>query len=270
MVCVGILFLEMALLAKLSGKQFMSVFGLDVPPTETIKNLIPRNVQPQILASVAVLGVGVLLAFSLESRQDLIPERESFSSFPLVLSDWRGTDSTIDEQTLKALATDDYFLANYRNGESGGVVNVWVAYYEEQRKGQAVHSPRACLPGGGWQLESFDEYKIRDIGPNGEDYIVNRSVIAMGDARQLVYYWFVERGRVQANEYLVRWYIFWDALTQNRTDGALVRVTTMVRDISEMDQADRRLEEFVRVIDPKLAYYLPQASATFRDSQAAL
>jgi exosortase D (VPLPA-CTERM-specific) len=270
MACVGILFLEMALLAKLSGKQLMSVFGLDVPPMGAMKILLPKTVQPQIFLSVAVLCVGVIVAFSLESRQELIPERESFSNFPLVMSEWRGVDGTIDDQTLEALASDDYFLAEYRNSESKDIVSVWVAYYEEQRKGRAVHSPRACLPGGGWQLESFDEHVISDIGPNGEDYVVNRSVVAMGDARQLVYYWFVERGRVQANEYLVRWFIFWDALTQNRTDGALVRVTTMVHDVSEMDQADHRLEQFVRIIDPKLAYYLPQASATFSDSQAAL
>jgi exosortase D (VPLPA-CTERM-specific) len=270
MACVGILFLEMALLAKLSGKPLMSVFGLDIPPTDALKNLLPQKVQPQILASVAVLSVGVLVAFSLESRQELIPERESFSSFPLTVNEWIGRDDRIDDLTLKALATDDYFLAEYRNQESRERVSIWIAYYNEQRKGRSVHSPRACLPGGGWQLESFAEHVLPGVGPNGEDYVVNRSVVAQGDARQLVYYWFVERGRIQANEYLVRWYIFWDALTKNRTDGALVRVTTYVTDISELDQADQRLERFVRAIDPKLAYYLPQESATFSESQAAL
>jgi exosortase D (VPLPA-CTERM-specific) len=270
MVCVGILFLEMALLAKLSGKQLMSVFALDVPPMGTIKNLLPETVRPQIFVSVAVLCVGVVVAFSLESREELIPERESFASFPLVIDQWRGQDAVLDDQILKSLASDDYFLAEYLNQENQDRVSIWVAYYEEQHKGRAVHSPRACLPGGGWQLESFDEYVLKDIGPNGENYTVNRSVVAQGDARQLVYYWFVERGQIQANEYFVRWSIFWDALTKNRSDGALVRVTTFVSDISQIDQADQRLEQFVRLIDPKLAYYLPQASATFRDSQAAL
>jgi EpsI family protein len=106
------------------------------------------------------------------------------------------------------------------------------------------------------------------VGPNGEDYVVNRSVIAKGNARQLVYYWFVERGRIQTNEYLVKWSIFWDALTRNRTEGALVRVTTFVPDLGLMGQADQRLEEFVRAIDPKLAYHLPQEDATFKQANA--
>jgi EpsI family protein len=85
-----------------------------------------------------------------------------------------------------------------------------------------------------------------------------------------VYYWFVERGRIQTNEYWVKWYIFWDSLTKGRSDGALVRVTTFVPDVAFMDEADQRLEEFVRAIQPKLAYFLPQQDATFEEAKAAL
>lgn len=31
------------------------------------------------------------------------------------------------------------------------------------------------------------------------------------------------------NEYLVKWYLFWDVLTENRTDGAMVRATMFLR-----------------------------------------
>jgi EpsI family protein len=88
--------------------------------------------------------------------------------------------------------------------------------------------------------------------------------------RQLVYFWFVERGRIQTNEYIVKWYIFWDALTRNRTDGALVRLTTFVPDLAQMDKADERLETFARLLNPKLAYHLPQENATFNQVGAGL
>ena len=65
------------------------------------------------------------------------------------------------------------------------------------------------------------------------------------------------------NEYAVKWLIFWDALTRNRTDGALVRVTTFVPDVNDIADADLLLESFVRSLNPKLAYYLPQEDATF-------
>ncbi len=271
MACVGILFLEMWILAKFSKRPLMEVFGLDIPPAETIKMLLPRGGNAQLVASAVILGIGVVMAVSIQSREVLIPERASFNTFPLVIDSWTGRDSVIDDQAvLDSLAADDYLLAEYWNRDFGGAVGLWVAYYEEQRKGRAVHSPRACLPGGGWQLETFEEYTLEDMGPAGEPYVINRSVIAKGEMRQLVYFWFVERGRIQTNEYAVKWYIFWDALTRNRTEGALVRVTTFVPDMSQMETADLRLESFVRSLNPRLAYHLPQESATFEQPKVGL
>ena len=48
------------------------------------------------------------------------------------------------------------------------------------------------------------------------------------DFKQLSYYWFPQRGRILTNAYQLKLYTFWDALTQQRTDGALVRVITPV------------------------------------------
>ena len=75
--------------------------------------------------------------------------------------------------------------------------------------------------------------------------------------------------RIQTNEYAVKWQIFWDALTMNRTDGALVRVITFVPDIELLNAADEDLEAFVRALDPKLAYHLPQRDATFKQASAS-
>jgi len=271
MVCVGILFFEMWALARLSGRRFNDIFGLDIPPLEALRALLPTRVVPQVAASAAVLGLGVVAAFLVQSREVRIPERASFETFPLSIGQWTGRDSLIDDPAvLRSLAADDYFFGDYRNREDDSRVWLWVAYYEEQRKGRAVHSPRACLPGGGWQLETFGQYRLDDMGPNGEPYEINRSVIAKGEMRQLVYYWFVERGRIQTNEYAVKWGIFWDALTRNRTDGALVRVTTFVPDVAQMEDADRRLATFVRAMNPRLAFHLPPEEATFKSATAAV
>jgi EpsI family protein len=59
------------------------------------------------------------------------------------------------------------------------------------------------------------------------------------------------------NEYLVKWYLFWDALTRNRTDGALVRLTTVAPGNMDIAEADRALEEFARDIGPQLEKYIP-------------
>ena len=95
-------------------------------------------------------------------------------------------------------------------------------------------------------------------GPDSSSVKVNRVLITLGDDKQLVYYWFQQRGRSLTNEYLVKWYIFWDSLTRNRTDGALVRLVTPIPDSGDIAEADERMQQFVRKIDPMLAYYSPR------------
>lgn len=159
---------------------------------------------------------------------------------------------------LDKLKLDDYLMANYvRSSEQVGV-DLYVAYYESQRKGASVHSPKACLPGGGWEIVDFDQHTVGNVGPVGEDLKVNRVVVELGDLRQLVYYWFQQRDRDLTNEYMVKWYIFWDALTRNRTDGALIRLVTMVPESEDLSQADARLQSFLRDIDPTLSYFVPR------------
>jgi EpsI family protein len=82
-------------------------------------------------------------------------------------------------------------------------------------------------------------------------------VIELDQQKQIVYYWFQQRGRNLTNEYLVKWYIFWDALTRNRTDGALVRLTTPVLPGMDEAEADARISQFASAALPGLSDYVP-------------
>jgi EpsI family protein len=135
-------------------------------------------------------------------------------------------------------------------------VNFYAAYYASQKKGQSAHSPRSCIPGGGWVIKSLDQRTINGVNVEDQPLSVNRTVIQKGDNKQLVYYWFQQRGRVITNEYLVKWYLFWDALTKNRTDGALVRLTTFVKAGQDIKEADEHLKSFVKSIVTHLDKYI--------------
>ncbi len=87
---------------------------------------------------------------------------------------------------------------------------------------------------------------------------VNRAFMAKGDVRQLSYYWFPQRDRILTNAYQLKLYNFWDALTRQRTDGALVRLITPVYSNEDVGQADARLIAFTRAIVPALSEFLPQ------------
>jgi len=79
-----------------------------------------------------------------------------------------------------------------------------------------------------------------------------------GSYRQLSYYWFPMRGRNLTNAYEMKFYTFWDALTRQRTDGALVRLITPVYNDESLPEAEKRLQSFTRELVPVLAEYLPE------------
>ena len=187
----------------------------------------------------------------------MIPERRVFAEFPLKIADWKGATGTLEENILESLKTEDYIISDYVN-ENGKLVNFYVAYYADQAAGSAAHSPRACIPGGGWLIKELSVKTLDGVKFEGKPLKVNRLLIKKGDYTQVVYYWFQQRGRDITNEWLVKWFLFWDAMTRNRTDGALVRLTAFVNPGEDQSVADDRLVEFARVVYPYLSDYIPE------------
>ena len=239
-------------------RHWRELFGLEFP--EPWPAAVPRTARP-LPASLAVSSVLVVAAaaaaFALPQRQEVIPSRQAFLDFPMVVGPWFGERGTIDKIYVQQLQFDDYVIADFR-GPAPLPVNFYVAWYDSQQAGKSVHSPGTCLPGGGWKMTSFSQVEVPGVSVAGKPLRVNRTVIALGDSRQLVYYWFQQRGRVLTNEYLVKWYLFWDSLTRNRSDGSLVRLIVPLPAGAAEEQADRQLAKFAADIEPVLQQYIPR------------
>jgi len=198
------------------------------------------------------LGVSLFIPRPVE----IFPARATFNEFPMQLGAWSGRPASLDGFYIDHLKLDDYLLADFNDG-IGSPVNLYMSYYKSQRKGEAVHSPRSCLPGGGWQLRDFSQRTLNNVQIDGRPLRVNRTLIELGNERELVYYWFQQRGRVITNEFAVKWYLFWDALTRHRTDGALVRLIVPLPPASSVAESDRRLTDLASRIAPTLTQYVP-------------
>jgi len=210
------------------------------------------------IASLVLLVLASTASAALYGRTNDVPPREPLAAFPLRVGTWIGQRQNMEPDIFRTLKLTDYLLRNYMAPDEPVGINLYIAYYESQRKGEAVHSPRSCIPGDGWQIESLSQVAVGDIpGVAGGKVTVNRVVIAKGRLRQVVYYWFQQRGRGLTNEYLVKWFLFWDGMTRNRTDGALVRLVTLLDPSEASDAADKRLAGFLRQIYPQLPSYVP-------------
>jgi len=270
MLCVAILFVEMYLICRVAGKPFLRSLRMDTPPLAEMMAAFARRPVNRTLAVSAVLVLaGALSTMTIQGRDELVPDVPRLAAFPLLVGGWRGFESAVDPEQLKTLKTDAAIMANFQSAEERAPVSLWIAYYGSQRGGRSVHSPRTCLPGGGWEILNLDSVMLDGVRADGASVPVNRTLIRLQEQRQLVYYWFVQRGRLLTNEYAVKWYIFWDSITRNRTDGALVRLVTSVEPgEAGLEQADERLQRFAREIDPKLNYFLPQQDAVMRLADA--
>jgi len=260
MACAALLVLEMWLLARIGPDRssFGEVFAIDGPePVPDSAKVEHRRLTWSFYAVLPLLVAGAAASFMLPERQEMAPQRPELAIFPNDIGEWRGKRDQLEQIYIDALKFDDYLLADYRH-PAGDSINLYVAYYASQRKGASVHSPKTCLPGGGWRMKDFSQHEIPGPGVGGQPLRVNRSLIQMGDERLLVYYWFQQRGRVMTNEYLVKWFLFWDALTRNRTDGALVRLTIAAPLGDDLAEKDRLLSEFANAIEPSLRRFVPE------------
>jgi exosortase D (VPLPA-CTERM-specific) len=259
MVCGAIMVLEMMLLSRIGARRghWRELFGLEFPaPAPKNPPALARPIPASLYASAAVLIVVAAASLSLPERAEYVPQRISFARFPDHLGPWTGHREALEAIYLDQLLLDDYYLGDFTRANEPPI-NFYVAWYDSQRAGRSVHSPRGCLPGGGWQIQDFSQRSLPGIHSGNQVLRVNRALIQLGAQQQLVYYWFQQRGRVITNEYAAKWYLFWDALTRNRTDGALVRLVVALPPGRSPSAADQQLTEFAAALVPTLSPYVP-------------
>ena len=253
--CAGILVAEIFFFARISGKTFSQIFRV---PTISTKSLHQKSVGPTanlaLVSSLTLLCAAGLTAHLISHRSESIPDRARFATFPSNIGEWQGRSSLLDAAVEKGLGLDDYILSDYVKPRSKKPVNLYVAYYTSQRNGYAPHSPLVCIPGGGWLITGLQRTSYQSLGT---EFPLNRVIVERGGIKQLIYYWFDERGRNIADEYWAKWYLLVDAITKNRTDGALIRLTTTIFPDETEHDADKRLQSFMHDIVPSLATFLP-------------
>jgi exosortase D (VPLPA-CTERM-specific) len=210
--------------------------------------------QPQFVVAFVILALTVGIHASVDFREKQ-PVSRPFSEFPLLIGRWEGMRQSLDRQFLDVLELTDYTVINYEKPDTPAV-NFYVAYYESQRKGKSIHSPETCLPGSGW---CFRQAGTVTMHSNGEKkpFSVMRALMEKDEHKELVYYWFSERGRIMTNAYQMKVYNLWDALIKKRTDGALIRVITPVLSSEKVEDADARLQSFIKEITPTLNEFIP-------------
>ena len=203
-------------------------------------------------AILVTLIVGFALHRAVANAGPVRPHR-SLQGLPLSVGSWRGLEDALPPDVRAALGVDDYVLRRYTRAR-GAPVTLYVAYYGHQRLDERVHSPSACLPGGGWLPLTVGREAIAVQAGSKSLLEANRYLIEKGPERQVVLYWFQGRGRLIASDVKAAFYLAFDTLSGRGSDEMLVRVNAAVRH----SPAETLAEEirFVQLFYPRLAGFM--------------
>ncbi len=204
---------------------------------------------------LAILLLATLGARARLSHAAVVPLREPLANFPAQVGPWQlMSQPAMTKDELAVLKADDYMLRDYGTA-SGEAAQLFVAYYRTQHAGDSMHSPKNCLPGSGWEPIQNDLVPLA-AGPPGT--MVNRYVVENEGNRALVLYWYQAQGRIIASEYWGKIYLVWDAMRENRRDGAIVRVLVPMGEHQTVASATRIALDLANRSLPLLSHFLPK------------
>jgi EpsI family protein len=208
------------------------------------------------IAAVLLAATGFLLL--VRNHGEVLPPRPPLASFPYQFGNWLGTDRPLSPEELEILGAGEFLMRDYSDqSEKNPQVNLYIAYFPSQRAGDTIHSPKHCLPGNGWV--PVESGRVQLSLPGHTSFSANRYVIANGEERQLVIYWFWAHDRAVASEYWAKFYLVADSIRLHRSDGSLFRlITPLQRDETE-DAALQRLLAFAGSnVAPLIDQYVPK------------
>jgi EpsI family protein len=205
-----------------------------------------------LLAGILVFQIVIYYGYA---QHEVIPQGPPWNTFPSQIGNW-SLESEVppDEASLAQLQPDDYLSRDYATGSNR--VNLFVAYFKTQRTGHAPHSPKACLPGAGWEPVSSAVLPI-SVPQSGVTIDANQYIVRRAGTEMAVFYWYQNSRRTIANEYMFQVYAVPELLSHGRTDVAFIRVITEIT--SGLADARSTALDFIRQIFPQVRSHIPSA-----------
>ena len=185
------------------------------------------------------------------------PGREPrLSNMPLNHGQWVGRELHLGNRTAEVLRADQVLFREYMD-PLGDRVWLFVAYFRSQTYGAQIHSPKHCLPGGGWKILRREKYRFQFMQSNETAVLpVNKMLISDGRSTELMFYWFITRSGTITNEFMLKLDLALNSLRRKPTDAAFVRITVPLNGRSQRETL-KVGQRFVEDVVGNLNQYLP-------------
>jgi EpsI family protein len=190
-------------------------------------------------ASTVALLVGTIFLGDLTARRIPSPLAIPLEQISPDIEGWKAVrDQQLPERTLHTLDATSYLSRSYRKGSKD--LDLFIAFYAQQRAGESMHSPKHCLPGAGWEIWKHDSALVSTVGGQ---YEVNKYSIQNSGTRMVMLYWYQSKSRIIASEYLGKIMLARDAIVTGRTAGSIVRI--MLPDTAEASEEGTAFAQYL-------------------------
>ncbi|MEW6169960.1 MAG: exosortase C-terminal domain/associated protein EpsI [Candidatus Omnitrophota bacterium] len=206
------------------------------------------NQKSFIFVIIILIVVGIMsLASYLPTRTDAAL-KVKVENFPKEIGEWKGVDIPVSEQDYAILETRNLFVRNYKDKKDESVY-LYVIYSEDNRK--VSHPPEICLLGSGMTIVNKSTVRISNL-VKAIKLIVEKKYV-----QEMVVYWF-KAGNLYTENYLKQQLkIVTDRMLRKRTSGALIRISTVMKENEREETSLELIKRFAAQIQPLLPEYVP-------------
>lgn len=191
------------------------------------------------------------------SRSEPVRMPAPLAGFPTMVGDWKmSQEGVVEKEVLEILKADDTLTRWYVNPASNQIASLFIAYFATQRTGKAPHSPKNCLPGSGW-VDTVNDRLAVTVPGRPEPIEVQRYIVARGNERSVVLYWYHSAYHAVGSEYKAKIYTVLDSIRYNRSDTALVRVIIPLRRDDDEETMTKTGVSFIQGFYNNLQPYFP-------------
>ena len=135
----GLLYLCARALARAAG-----------PEADRMNNPISLS-----FTATAVLLLGTIFLGEVTARRIPEPLAVPLDKIPAQMAGWTASsDKELPARTLQVLDATSYLSRPYQKDSQD--LDLFIAFYAQQRAGESMHSPKHCLPGSGWEIWKHD------------------------------------------------------------------------------------------------------------------
>ena len=215
--------------------------------TQRMKILMMLKNRQFVISLILLLTTG-LYVHAVKYSRVISTERVQLEQFPEQFGDWHITEhGQLSQQVLDVLKSDQQIMRKYVNSH-GDYVWLFLAYFRDQKYGEQIHSPRHCLPGGGWSIVNNGKIKFK----NPVSFEANRLAIQQNDQKEIMSYWFWTRNGIIRSEFRLKFDLAINSLLRRPTDAAFVRLN-----VDNSENADEVIADFLSALFPELQSTLP-------------